>query len=169
MDAPLELIVSVYQGADRAARVLADLRQSLSAGDFEIKNAAVVVKDGQGRVHLRESDDVDAPRGALFGAITGALIGLIGGPGGAVAGALAGAATGGVAASVVDMGFTNDQLRDLQASMPADSSALVLLLEHTWVERLVTELEQHQGKLFRQEVAPDTLDQFRPSGGELGY
>lgn len=169
MDAPLELIVSVYRGADRAGQVLADLRRSVTDDDFEIKNAAVVAKDRDGKVQLRDSEDVDAGRGALFGAITGALIGLIAGPGGAVAGALAGAATGGLAASVVDMGFTNDQLRELQASMPADSSALVLLIEHTWVERLVGELEQRQGKLFRHEVAPDTLDQFRSSGGEQGY
>ena len=160
MDAPLELIVSMYNDPKRASQVLDDLQKAGQEGSFKIKNAAVLVKDEKGRVHMNEHEDVARGRGALFGAITGALIGLLAGPAGAVAGALAGAATGGVTAAVVDMGFSNDQLADLRASMPANSSALITLLEHTWVEKLVGELENRQGKLFRHEVASDLSDQY---------
>ncbi len=160
MDAPLELIVSVYNDPKQARQVLDDLKKIGRDGNFQIKNAAVIVKDEKGRVHVDETEDVKAGKGALFGAITGGLIGLLAGPAGAVAGALVGAATGGITASVVDMGFSDDQLADLRASMPANSSALVTLIEHSWVEKLVDELENRQGKIFRHEVASDLNDQF---------
>jgi uncharacterized membrane protein len=109
---------------------------------------------------VEETEDVGPGRGALFGAITGGLIGLLAGPAGAITGALAGAATGGATAAIVDMGFSNDQLAELRASMPANSSALVSLSEHTWVPKLVEELESRQGKLFRHDVSPDLYDQY---------
>jgi uncharacterized membrane protein len=109
---------------------------------------------------MDDSQDVGAGKGALFGAIIGGLVGLLAGPAGAITGALAGAATGGVTASVVDMGFSDDQLAELQASMPANSSALVTLNEHVWVSKLVDELESRQGKLFRHEVASNLSDQM---------
>jgi uncharacterized membrane protein len=161
MDAPLELIIAVYNDPELAGQVLADMKRLGQEGQFAIKNASVLVKDDKGRVRTDESGDVGPGRGALFGAITGGLIGLLAGPAGAITGALAGAATGGVTAAAVDMGFSNDQLEELQASMPANSSALVVLIEHAWVEKLVNELENQRGKLFRHEVAPDFSDRFR--------
>jgi uncharacterized membrane protein len=160
MATALELIVAVFNDAKRAREVLGQLRTGTRGEDLELKNAAVLVKDANGRVQMDETEDVKPGRGALFGAVTGALVGLLAGPAGAVAGALAGAATGGITAAVVDMGFTEDQLAELRASMPANSSALVALIEHTWVQRLTEELENRQGKLFRHEVAPGFRDRF---------
>jgi uncharacterized membrane protein len=162
MSAPVELVISIYNTPQRARDVLREVRRGTQSGDIELKNAAVLVKDANGRVYVDETEDVKPVRGALFGALTGALIGLLAGPAGAITGALAGAATGGVTAAMVDMGFSDNQLAELKASMPADSSALVALIEHRWVEDLANELESRQGKLFRHEVAPDVRDRFEP-------
>ena len=160
MDAPLELIVSVYNDEHAAGEVLDRLKRLADDKTIEIHNAAVLVKDEDAHVHIKEDDDVGAGAGALFGAITGGLIGLLGGPGGAIVGAVAGAATGGAAASIIDMGFSNDQLKELQASMPANSSALIVLVEHSWIEKLVKELEKNRGKLFRHTLSPETVNQY---------
>jgi uncharacterized membrane protein len=160
MAAPLELIVSVYNDPDRARRMLADIRRSIQNGNLEIKDAAILVKDERGQVRLDDTQDVTPGQGALFGAVTGGLIGLLGGPVGAVAGAVAGAATGGISAALIDMGFSNDQLQELQASMPAGSSALVILIEHSWIEKLVDELGRERSTLFRHGLNPLTMDQY---------
>src|SRR5690242_7711551 len=115
MDTPLELIISVFEGKDQAKQALKEVRRATDDGAFKIKDAAVIVKDENGHVHSDDKEDVSAGEGALFGAVTGALIGLFGGPVGVVAGAVAGAATGGVTAALVDMGFNDDQLKELQA------------------------------------------------------
>jgi uncharacterized membrane protein len=161
MDAPLELIVSVYQDERTADQVLRELRRGARDDGLEVIDGAVIVKDERGKVRMHDTEDVGPGRGALFGAITGGLIGLLAGPAGAVAGALAGAATGGATAAIVDMGFTNDQLEELRASMPPGSSAMVALIEHKWVEKLVRELEDRRGKLFRHEVSQDLADQYK--------
>ena len=160
MDTPLELIVSVYNDPNTAGDVLSQLKKLADDNALEIRNAAVVVKDENGHVHLKDDEDVGAGAGALFGAVTGGLIGLLGGPAGAIVGAVAGAATGGAAAAIIDMGFSNDQLKELQASMPAGSSALIVLVEHKWIESLVTTLEKNRGKLFRHELNPSTISQY---------
>ncbi len=160
MNAPLELVVSVFDDERTAEQVLRELKRTAKDGNLEIKDAAVIVKDERGNVRIRDTEDVGAGRGALFGAITGGLIGLLAGPAGAVAGAVAGAATGGATAAIVDMGFSNDQLEELRASMAPHSSALVTLIEHTWIEKLVNALDRRRGKLFRHEVTPGLADQY---------
>ncbi len=152
MDTPQELIISVYDSPTQAEQELTAIKQVTKDGAFEIKNAAVLVKDHKGHVHTDDKQDVEAGEGALFGAVVGGLIGLVGGPAGVVAGAVAGAATGGVSAGLIDMGFSHDQLKELQASLPVNSSALVVLIEHVWVEKLSRHLEGRQGRLFRQSL-----------------
>ena len=124
MNTALELIISVYRDPKQAEAVLKELRHEAGGKTFKIQDAAVIVKDKDGHAHIKDREDVEPKHGALFGAITGAVVGLLGGPGGAVVGAVAGAATGAATAAALDMGFSNDQLKDLQASMPANSSAL---------------------------------------------
>ncbi len=156
MDTPLELIISVFDTADGAKDALHDVKQATKDGAFKIKDAAVIVKNAKGHVHMDDNEDVSAGEGALFGAVTGALIGLLGGPAGAVVGAVAGATTGGVTAALVDMGFDDDQLEELKTSLPNNSSALVVLIEHTWVENLARRLEANHGRLFRRSPNPQT-------------
>jgi uncharacterized membrane protein len=160
MDAALELIISVYNAPDQAEAVLKDLRHRAGDKTFKIKEAAVITRDMNGHAHIKDTGDVKAAHGAVFGAITGALIGLAGGPAGAVVGAVAGAATGGATAAVVDMGFSKEQLKELKASMPAGSSALVALVEHTWVEKLVHEMEKQHGTIFRHTVDQALVDEY---------
>jgi len=160
MDTALELIITVYHDPHQAETVLKELRHQAGDDTFKIKDAAVITKDPNGRPHINDMDDVKPQHGALFGAITGAVIGLMGGPAGAVVGAAAGAATGAATAAALDMGFSDDQLKDLQASMPADSSALVLLVEHTWVEKLMRQMEKDRGTTFRHQIDPAVVSEY---------
>jgi uncharacterized membrane protein len=146
---PIELLIIPFEGEDRAGQVLKEMRGLARKGAITVLNAAVLVKDAEGKATLYETEDVDAKRGALFGAAVGALIGLLGGPAGAIVGAAAGAATGGAAAGRIDMGFPDDQLKGLQARMMPGTSAVVALVEHRWVDA------------FRQAVAE------RVAGAEL--
>jgi uncharacterized membrane protein len=162
MPAPLELIVAAFDDAGRAATAVADLRALQRSGDLALVNAAVLVKDAQGRPHIKETEDVRGPGGALFGAVVGGLVGLLGGPAGAIIGAVTGAATGGIAAHSMDLGFDDDWLEEIQAGLPANSSAIIALISHEWVERLVAELEQFQARLYRQALKEEILAQLPP-------
>ena len=160
MDKAYELVISVYQNEDQAKAELKALRHAAGHNTFEIKDAAVITKDKHGHAHVHDSEDVKAGHGALFGAISGAVVGMLGGPAGAMVGAVAGAATGGVTAKALDFGFPNDQLKALKADMSPNSSALVVLVEHTWVEQLAREMAKSNGKLYRHGIDPALVNEY---------
>jgi len=166
MVGPVELIIAAFNEEDRAEAVLEALKQLQKEGIINLINVAIMVKNEDGKVKLRETQDVDSKRGAVFGAIAGGLIGLIGGPAGVVVGAAAGAATGGVAAHKIDMGFPNDTLKELQGTLTPGSSAILALIQHEWVDRVMEELEKFDAALFRQAVKAEIAAQLGESDVE---
>lgn len=163
MDTPVTLVVDAFKDKDQADEALKDLRRLDRQGIFNVLNAAVLERDEAGNTRLRETQDVDATRGALFGAIAGGLIGLLGGPAGVIVGAAAGAAAGGVAAHQIDMGFSNEHLKEVQDSLQPGSSAIIALVEHEWVERVIEELERFEGRLFQHVLKAEITAQLETS------
>jgi len=118
-------VVALYDEFDTARRVVEEL---VSAG-FDREDISLVANDSTGQMGSTlkggDTDDVTAGEGAGFGAVVGTLIGLgvalIPGVGPVLAagplaaalmagiGAAAGAATGGIAASLIDLGMSEDE------------------------------------------------------------
>ena len=166
MIGPIELIVAAFGEESKAGEALESLRQLEKDETIALINAAVMVKDEKGKISIKETQDVRGGKGALFGAIAGGLIGLIGGPVGVIVGAAAGAATGGVAASKIDMGFPDDTLKEIQEVLKPGSSAILALIQHEWVDRVVEELEKHQANLFRQALKEELSAQLEEEKAE---
>jgi uncharacterized membrane protein len=160
MIGPIELIVAAFNDETRAAAVLKDLKKLEKDGVILLVNAAVMIKNDKGKVSIKETEDVTGGKGALFGAIAGGLIGLLGGPVGVIIGAAAGAATGGIAAGKIDMGFPDDTLKELDDSLTPGSSAILALIQHQWVDAVVSELEKSGAKLFRQALKDELATQL---------
>ena len=160
MIGPVELVVAAFNTEEKAGEVLESLKKLQKEQIIFLVNAAIMTKDEKGKVSMKETQDVGAGKGALFGAIAGGLLGLIGGPVGVVVGAAAGAATGGVAANRIDMGFPDDTLKELQETLTPCSSAIVALIQHEWVDRVVEELEKEQASLFRQVLKEEIVAQL---------
>jgi uncharacterized membrane protein/sporulation protein YlmC with PRC-barrel domain len=157
-ESEIELVVVVFDNPDGAKEALKFLKQQKREKKIvALRNAAVLVRDEQGQTSLSEMQDVDPKHGAIFGAITGGLMGLVAGPVGAIVGAAAGAATGRATAKRVDMGFSNEYLRDVQDKLQPGSSALVALVEHEWAGSMVEALDHFVGgQIFRQAL-PDEM------------
>lgn len=165
-DGPYELVVMVFGGSPgSAAEALAALKQLEKGGLLRLFNSAVLVKDAHGVASIQETEDVPRGRGALFGALVGGLVGLLGGPAGAIIGAAAGAAAGGLAAGQIDLGFADSFLKELKDSLLPDSSALLVIVEQRWVERLAVELERFNGKLLLHAVRSELAERFKEDRG----
>jgi uncharacterized membrane protein len=152
----IELVIRVFDdpsGADVALKFVEDLRQQRV---IKILNAAVLIKDQVGRVSVKDTRDISAKKGRLMGAITGGLVGLLAGPGGAVIGALAGLGAGGAAGKWIDEGFSDKFLENLQEHLQPGKSALVLLMEHLWVQKASESMSDLGGMVFQQTIT-DTL------------
>jgi uncharacterized membrane protein len=144
-----ELLVLAFAQENKADEVLKAMQQMIDAGQISVLNIAVLVKSKDGQTSIKDIQDVNLARGALFGAITGGLIGLIGGPVGLMLGAVAGATTGGVAAHTIDSGFPNDYLQELQHHLQPGSSALILLTWQEWSDRVMAALASFGGRVIR--------------------
>ncbi len=145
----VEFTEITFDNRSTADEALKELRQWHRSGVVKVFNAAVLVKDKQGKVSIKETEDVDAQRGGLFRAIVGGLIGLVDGAPGAIVRTVAGADMGGMTARLINFGFPNESLRDLQDSLQPGSSALVLVIEPIRIYGVVEDLAHWGGRLFR--------------------
>jgi len=141
----VEFTEITFDNKSTADEALKELRQWHTSGAVKVFNAAVLVKDKQGKVSIKEIEDVDAKRGGLFGALVGGLIGLVGG----APGAIVGADMSSVAARLIDFGFPNEALRDLQDSLQPGSSALVFVIKPIRIYGVIEDLAHWGGQLFR--------------------
>lgn len=160
METPIEFIVAAFNEEEKASEVLKILKKLEKEQVIFLVNAAVMSKDKSGNVSLRETQDVSPDKGAIFGAIAGGLIGLLGGPIGAFVGATAGAAAGGMAAGRIDMGFPDDELKDIRGVLKPNSSAILALIQHQWIDTAAAELEKYGATLFRKAVKEELAAQL---------
>lgn len=161
-----ELIVATFQNETQADDVLKKTRSLAKEGQLDLIDAAVIVKTKDNQVRIDDIGDVDAKKGTIFGAITGGLVGLIAGPVGAIVGAAAGAATGRVTANLADYGVSKDMIENVESSMSAGSSAIIMYLNLNWVDRAIAMLEQAGAEVYHDTVDSNLMD--KKFGTEAG-
>ena len=97
-----ELLVLLFDDVGKADKALEELKGLANFKALKIADAAVLVRDGEGKATLKETNDFSGKKGAAVGAVGGAVVALLMGPVGWVAGAAAGAGIGGIGAHVGD-------------------------------------------------------------------
>jgi len=158
-DLPTQVMIATYEQEDSADEALKDLLTANKAGTIEIQDAAVIRKDKNGKLHIKETADPSLGAGAGIGALIGGVVGLLGGPAGVVILGAAGAAVGGLAASY-DAGLKDESLEEIGDKLPSGTSAIVAVVEHVWLDELKGHLQSDALELFNAELSPDFADQF---------
>jgi uncharacterized membrane protein len=172
MVAPVQAIVAAFNSPDTAGQVMEDLKQGRREGLIGIIDAAVVVKDAEGKVKVTDAKKRGV-KGFVTGGVIGALIGLVAAPAAAVtaaAAAGAGAASGGVLGGLTGKlrsAPLKAELKDLGANMPPGSSAIVALIEHDWVPQLQAELAAEGAWLIHDSIQADIVNQLNAGGNVL--
>lgn len=166
-DAPIQLIVAAYKDEKAAKEALKLLQQAQREKMIRIENAAVLHKDEKGRLHIRETADMGGKRGAVLGGVAGAAIGLIAGPALLVPSAV-GALVGGLTAKLRDTGFQDARLEALGSSLKPGSSAIVAVVEHTWVTQAQEAMEKAGGDMIVASISEDISKQLE-AGNEVAY
>jgi uncharacterized membrane protein len=134
------LIYAVYNGQDTATQVFKTMKSNQGSTGERIESYAVVSKDLQGKVRIRDQRKRDAGAGAIIGGV----IGLVGGPVGVAAGATAGGAVGYLTGDAV--GIARDSVESMKQSLIPDSSALVVVLDDRWVQDVRRDMQQAQAR-----------------------
>lgn len=166
-DIPVQLIVAAFQDEKGGKEALISLKEARKQGLIKIENAALLRKDEKGKLHIKETQDLGGGKGAAFGGVAGAAIGLIAGPA-LVVPAIVGALVGGLTAKLRDSGFSNQRLETLGEGLKPGSSAIVAVVEHTWVSKVEEMLAQAEADMTTAEIKADIAAQLE-AGQEVAY
>jgi len=166
-DVPVQLIVAAFKEEKAANEALKALKEAKKAGLIKIENAAVLRKNEKGKLYIKETEDMGGGKGAAFGGVAGAVIGLIAGPA-LVVPAAVGALVGGLTAKLRDTGFSNQRLETLGEGLEPGSSAIVAVVEHTWVDKVEEALAEAEADVMTAEIKADIAAQLE-AGHEVAY
>ena len=145
----------IYVGFDTEAKAYEGaraLRAMHTEGTLTLYNDAVVVKEPDGTVAVREQPD-EEPIATVGGMLTGGLIGLLGGPIGAAMGMGTGTLIG-AAFDISREGIDHDFVEDVAAHLVAPGkSAVIAEIEESWQVPLDTRMEALGGTVIRKTPA----------------
>lgn len=165
-DNPMEVVIAAFNDEKTADEALKALKDAKRAGLIDIKDAAVLRRDAKNKLRIKETGDMSGRKGAALGAVAGGVIGLLAGP--VVLVGATGALIGGLAAKLRDSGFSNQRLNQLGAGLTPGSSAIVAVIEHTWVEKVQAELAKTATDVLVQELSADIAAQLE-AGKDVAY
>jgi uncharacterized membrane protein len=164
--APVELLVAAWPDATAAGAALEELRAAKKQHLIGIVQAATVVVDADGKLRITDTKDMGPGKGAIVGGVLGAGLGLITGGVGWLL--LGGGAIGALAAKARDGGLSDDRLRELGERMTPNSSAVVAVVELTWVADVEREFASVGADVVRESVEEDLVAQLS-DGSAVSY
>jgi uncharacterized membrane protein len=157
-DNPIQLFVATFDNQSQAGEALKDFQAMHKAGSIELIDAAVIVREADGKVKFEETADPSGKRWAKRGAIAGGVVGLIFPPS-LLASAAVGAGAGGIWGKVRDKGFKDEDLKEIGESMEPGTSAIIAIAEDRVLEQLETGLAGYQ-RIARHAVSAEAAAQI---------
>lgn len=161
-----DLVVITFKGRDTADRVLNDLRSMQREYLVDLEDAAVVTRDDNGKLNLKQSVNLvgmGAMSGGTWGALWGVLVGILfmNPLAGLLAGAAAGAGAGAVAGALSDYGINDDFIKQLGETVCTDSSALFVLFRKVTLDKVLPEFEKFSGTVMKTSLTTEQEDRLR--------
>lgn len=152
------LVVITFDDPDEAEKVRKTLRSAEHADFLSLDDAAVIVRDEEGKVHVKNETDRGVKIGAVGGGVLGLLVAGIFFPiGGLVIGALGGALVGKLAGTGVDKTFVKEVTEQLQPG----SSALFIIVRGANPEVAIAALKPYKGTVLQTSFPPETEEELR--------
>lgn len=148
------MFVAAFVDERAADAALEGLKEAKRSGEFYYDDAAVIRRDAEGKLHIKETGDMSSGKGAGIGALIGGVIGILGGPAGIAIGAGAGAAIGGIAAHH-DAGFSNESLKEIGSALVPGSSAIAATTSQMFVEEVRRQAQSGETLSAAREIASD--------------
>lgn len=143
-----KMLIAVFETEPKAYEGLNALKGLHRDGDITLYAAAVINKDQNGQIHVKESAG-QGPIGTGVGLFTGSLIGLLAGPVGLAIGAFTGTMAGllyDVNVDEVNTTFADD----VSEALSKGKTAVICEIDETWTVPVDTKLEALDGLVFRR-------------------
>lgn len=152
------LTVVAFDSPDEAGKVHDALVSSKKQGFVKIDDSAVIVKDAEGKIHVKNQLDRGVKVGAVGGSLLGLLLAGIFFPfAGLIIGGIAGAGVG----ALMDMGISKKFVKDVAESMENSSSALFIITRDGDPDMVLATLRPYKGEVLQTTLDEEAADSLR--------
>ena len=153
-----DIIVIAFRHPDAAQQTAARFQDLEAQHELRLVDARVVVKDREGRLHVKDVAGHPMAMGALMGGLLGALLFMMSPVLGALVGVAAGSVVGKLASpDLVDAQFVDDVAQALRP----DSSAVFLQVDRANTEAVITVLRAFRGTLIQTTVPLEVEEELK--------
>ncbi len=156
-DNPVQVVVAAFNAPDEANEYMEALKQGKKEGLIGIIDAAVVVKDADGKIKITDAKQRRA-KGFVTGSVVGGLIGLIVAP--PVAAVAAGGGLIGTLVGQLRGAPLRQEMKEIGEALTPNSSAIVAVIEHSWVSKLEEAMAAAGARVIRDSIKADIAAQL---------
>jgi len=152
------VVVAAFEDEATALDALRIVKEAHHEKQLKFSAYAIVRRDDEGKLHVKETGDPGGVAGAVSGGTLGLAVGLLAGPVGLAA--VAGAVMGSLAMKWFDSGVKNAEIRAAGESLKSGMAALVVLPEEGSEDLIAEKLRLNGGTvtgaaLIEEEAAPE--------------
>jgi uncharacterized membrane protein len=139
----------------------------------ELEDAVVVVRDTNGKVHLKQAVNlagIGAASGAVWGGLFGVLVGVLflNPLVGFATGVAVGAGTGALSAALADYGINDNFIKSMANEFPPGTSGLFILARRMNFDKVLPELKAFGGKVLKTSLSNEEEEHLRHALEGLG-
>jgi uncharacterized membrane protein len=156
------LVVISFDSATEAENVLGELKSQSKFGNISLDDTAVVSKDADGKVHVRNNVSHGTMTATGIGALLGLLLSFIAFP---VAGLLIGGALGAGVGRLVDLGIDGKFVKQVSEALEPGTSALFVLVHDANPAAIRAALEDHHGTIIQTTLSTDAEENLKKALG----
>ncbi len=153
------IVVIIFDNMEEASRLRAALGVLEKRNELVIEDAAVLVKDQQGKMRAKHEKSNAAVTGAVAGGVLGSLV-LVLFPG---IGFAAGAAAGGLLASKLAGDIDRKFVKEVGAAIKPGNSALFLIVAEADRVAVQEALKPYKGTVYTTSLPEESSDALRRS------
>ena len=144
------LIAVGFKDEFTADAVLLELRKLQKEHLIDLEDAAVVIRDKDGKVKIKQTQELTTA-GALSGGFWGLLFGFIFfNP---LLGWAVGAIAGGISGALTDIGIDDNFIREVGSTIEPSTSAIFVLVRSATPDKVLEDLSRFEGKVLKTSLS----------------
>jgi uncharacterized membrane protein len=161
-----DLVCLAFKELHTADHFLNDLRNLEKEHVLELEDACIVVRDADGKIHLKQSVNlvaIGASRGASFGMLMGTLVGLLfmNPLAGLLAGGVFGAGSGALQGKLTDYGIDDGFIKSLGNTIEPNTSAIFLLVRKAVADKVMPRVAQYEATVLKTSLSNEQEDALK--------
>ena len=152
------LVVITFDNEEEAGKVRETLKSAERSNLLSLDDSAVVVKDEEGELHVKNEMDRGVKIGAVGGGMLGLVIGSIVFP---VAGTIIGALGGALVGKSADVGIDQKFVKEVSEDLQPGTSAIFFIVREANPDAAMSALRPYKGTVRQTSLPPEAEEELR--------